>query len=123
MSYPHYDITLTEGAEFALSLQLSATEEPLDLTGYDLSAQITAGVAEHAPVLADFIVRRPNPGGNECYLTLEAHQTINLMPATLPTVPLSVAGYYQVRLRDPEQHEQIVLGGTVTYQQTITRSS
>lgn len=123
MSYPHHDITLTEGAEFALSLQLSAAEGPLDLTGYHLSAQITAGVAEHAPVLASFTVRRPNPAGNECYLTLDAHQTTNLMPAASPIESHRVAGYYQVRLRDPEQHEQIVLGGTVTYQQTITRSS
>ncbi|WP_445399974.1 hypothetical protein [Zobellella sp. An-6] len=123
MSYPHHDITLTEGAEFALSLQLSTAEGPLDLTGYTISAQITAGVAEHAPVLAGFTVLQPNPAGGECYLTLEAHQTAALVPAASPTEPHRTAGYYQVRLRDPAQHEQIVLGGTVTYQQTITRST
>lgn len=123
MSYPHHDIILTEGTEFALSLQLSDAKGALDLSKYAISAQLTAGVAEHAPVLANFIVQRPIPDGNECYLTLEAHQTSNLIPTTQPTEHCSPAGYYQVILRDLEQHEQVVLGGTVTYQQTITRSA
>lgn len=123
-AYPRYDITITEGADFTLSLQLtSSAGVPLDLTGCQVDAQIREDFDQSSAVLRQLNVHLIAPETGELYLTLSAAQTLDLYPAAHPQRPRSMGGYYDIRITDAAGKIGYVLGGRVIYYQTITRSA
>ncbi|GHA05522.1 hypothetical protein [Oceanisphaera arctica] len=121
-STPKYDITITEGADFTLSLVLEEDREPMVLTGYTAQAQLRESYDQGAALIREFRADIINPPSGELILSLTSAQTMALFPVAHPQRPRTLAGYYDVFITSPTGTVTYLLGGRVIYFQTITRS-
>jgi hypothetical protein len=70
-----YDIGLTAGDDFQVTVRLLDDGDPINTSGYTFTAQVRAGYFPDAPLLADFAVA-PITGG--AILSLTSGQTRQL---------------------------------------------
>lgn len=116
-----YDIEITEGEDWSLSLTLKQDGEPIPLTGYLIEAEIRSGFDDAAIVLAPFDVSIINEAGGEFGLSLTALTTQDLAGSDSESRPRSRVGYYDIFYTNPTGSRRYLLGGRVTFVQTITR--
>lgn len=116
-----YDIEITEGEDWSLSLTLKKNGVTIPLTGYQFEAEIRSGFDDAASVLAPFVVSVTNEAGGEFALSLTAATTQDLASSSNESRPRSRVGYYDVFYTNPTGSRRYLLGGRVTFIQTITR--
>lgn len=117
---PTYNITVIEGADYAVSLTLTEDNLPVDLTGYTFQAQLRENFAEYAPVLGEFTCTLPNPATGEVVLSLSAATTQNMFATTDANRARGQVGYWDVFYTSPTGVREYLLGGRVFFIQTIT---
>lgn len=120
---PRTDITITEGADYALSFQLLEDEAPVDLTGFTFQAQIRKDFLQNSPAVADFTVLLPRPIDGEILLSLTSQQTLDLFPALSASNARTRCGYWDMFSVSPAGTRSYFIGGRVAYIQTITRDA
>jgi len=74
-----YDIKLTAGDDFQITVRLLDDGDPINTSGYTFTAQVRAGYLPEAPLLVDFAVT-PVAGG--AVLSLTSSQTRQLGQAS-----------------------------------------
>lgn len=116
-----YDIEITEGEDWALSLTLQQDDQAIPLTGYQFEAEIRSGFDDAAVVLAPFVVSVINEAGGELGLSLTAATTQGLWASDNESRPRGRVGFYDVFYTNPTGSRRYLMGGRVTFIQTITR--
>lgn len=121
-----YEIQITEGATFALSLQLSKKDElggktPVDMTGYTVRSQIRKNFVQSSPVIREFVTDIVSEERGEFILYLDAEATADIAPAPPSLLAKTPLGYYDIFITNNFGSVSRLMGGPVTYYQTITR--
>ena len=119
-SLPVYNLTLIEGADYALSLTLTENNIPIDITDYTFESAIKENYGDGALALASFTITIPNPATGEVILSLDDAITQDLFATDDPTRARAHVGYWDVFFTPSGGARQYLLGGRVTYIQTIT---
>ena len=119
-SLPTYNITVIEGADYAVSLTMTEDGLPVDLTGYTFQAEIRENFAEYAPILETFTCTVPNPATGEVVLSMTAAATQNMFATTDANRARGQVGYWDVFYTSPTGVREYLLGGRVFFIQTIT---
>ena len=117
---PTYNITVIEGADYAVSLTMTEDGLPVNLTGYSFEAQLRENFAEYAPVLGEFTRTVPSPATGEVVLSLSAATTQNMFATTDANRAHGQVGYWDVFYTSPTGIREYLLGGRVFFIQTIT---
>lgn len=119
-SLPVYNITLVEGADYALSLILQEDGVPINLTDYTFEASIKEDFSDSAMTLAAFTATKPNPATGEVVLSMTSTVTQGMFTASDATRSRGYVGYWDVFFTNAVGTRQYLLGGRVTFIQTIT---
>lgn len=105
------NISIYKGDSFAFQFTLKdpVSEEPVDLTGTTVKAQIRA-TEDSATVMAEFVTSHDDDGGTV---------TISLTPVL--TTALTTSGVWDVQLTFPDTTVRTYLRGTATLVKEVTR--
>ena len=117
---PTYNITIIEGEDYSVSLTLKENNVLVDLTGYAFQAQVRSNYSESSPILSSFTCTVPIPTTGEVVLSLGAATTQNMFDPSDTARAREQVGYWDVFYTSPSGVRKYLLGGRVSFIQTIT---
>jgi hypothetical protein len=107
-----YDFSIRKGSDVSELFQIQdADGAPLDLTGWEIHAQIREGKSFESELIAEFSVAIPDPTDGKIYLELE-----NAVTAAIT----QKKGYYDILYIDPTLKRKFYCEGTIAFRPSRT---